>query len=57
MAAIAGSFVWYEWMGDDVKAAADFYGHVVGWKAPRTPTWPAGGPTRSSAPAAMASAA
>ena len=29
----AGKFVWYEWMGDNVKAAADFYGHVVGWKA------------------------
>ena len=28
-----GKFCWYEWMGDDVKAAADFYGHVVGWTA------------------------
>ena len=28
-----GRFCWYDWMGDDVKAAADFYGHVVGWKA------------------------
>ena len=25
-------FVWYEWMGDDLDGAADFYGHVVGWK-------------------------
>ena len=29
----AGKFVWCEWMGDNVKAAADFYAHVVGWKA------------------------
>ena len=29
----AGKFVWCEWMGDDVKAAADFYAHVVGWNA------------------------
>lgn len=28
-----GKFVWYEYMGDDVKAAADFYTHVVGWSA------------------------
>jgi predicted enzyme related to lactoylglutathione lyase len=28
-----GKFVWCEWMGDNVKAAADFYAHVVGWKA------------------------
>ena len=26
-----GKFVWYEWMGADLAAAADFYGHVVGW--------------------------
>ena len=32
----AGKFVWYEWMGDDVKAAADFYAHVVGWTAKQT---------------------
>jgi predicted enzyme related to lactoylglutathione lyase len=30
---LQGKFVWYEWMGENVKAAADFYGHVVGWKA------------------------
>ena len=28
-----GKFCWYDWMGDDVKAAAEFYGHVVGWTA------------------------
>jgi uncharacterized protein len=28
-----GKFVWYEWMGEDVKAAATFYSHVVGWNA------------------------
>jgi uncharacterized protein len=28
----AGKFVWYEWLGADLDAAADFYGHVVGWK-------------------------
>lgn len=27
-----GKFVWCEWMGDDLDGAADFYGHVVGWK-------------------------
>ncbi len=27
-----GKFVWYEWMGEDLEGAADFYGHVVGWK-------------------------
>ena len=27
-----GKFVWYEWMGEDLQGAADFYGHVVGWK-------------------------
>ena len=31
----AGKFVWYEWMGGNVKAAADFYAHVVGWTAKR----------------------
>jgi uncharacterized protein len=28
-----GKFVWYEHAGDDLKAAADFYTHVVGWTA------------------------
>jgi predicted enzyme related to lactoylglutathione lyase len=28
-----GKFVWYEWIGEDVKAATTFYGHVVGWNA------------------------
>ncbi len=28
----AGQFVWCEWMGADLEGAADFYGHVVGWK-------------------------
>ena len=32
----AGKFVWCEWMGDNVKAAADFYAHVVGWTAKQT---------------------
>jgi predicted enzyme related to lactoylglutathione lyase len=26
-----GKFAWYEWMGDDVEAAAKFYRAVVGW--------------------------
>jgi hypothetical protein len=28
-----GKFVWYEYMGNDLKAAVDFYTHVVGWNA------------------------
>ena len=28
-----GKFVWYEYMGDDLEAAVDFYTHVVGWSA------------------------
>ncbi len=28
-----GSFVWYEYMASDAKAAADFYARVVGWSA------------------------
>ena len=28
-----GSFIWYELMTTDPKAAADFYGSVVGWRA------------------------
>jgi predicted enzyme related to lactoylglutathione lyase len=27
-----GKFVWYEYMGDDLAGAADFYAHVVGWR-------------------------
>jgi hypothetical protein len=27
-----GKFVWYEYMGTDLEAAANFYSHVVGWK-------------------------
>jgi predicted enzyme related to lactoylglutathione lyase len=26
-----GKFTWYEYMGDDLAGAADFYAHVVGW--------------------------
>ncbi len=26
-----GKFVWYEYMGDNLRAAVDFYPHVVGW--------------------------
>ena len=33
MATPTGKFVWYEYMGEDRKAAADFYSHVVGWTA------------------------
>jgi len=33
MAAPLGSFVWYEFMASDAKAAADFYTAVVGWSA------------------------
>ena len=32
-AAPIGKFVWYEYMGDDLKAAVDFYTDVVGWTA------------------------
>ncbi len=28
-----GKFVWYEYMGTDLKRAVDFYTHVVGWTA------------------------
>ena len=28
-----GKFVWYEYMGDDLRAAVDFYSHVLGWTA------------------------
>jgi predicted enzyme related to lactoylglutathione lyase len=31
MPAPLGSFVWYEYMASDAKAAADFYARVVGW--------------------------
>jgi predicted enzyme related to lactoylglutathione lyase len=31
MAASAGSFVWYEYMASEMKAAADFYAKAVGW--------------------------
>ena len=30
-AAPIGKFVWYEYMGDDLKAAVDFYAAVLGW--------------------------
>ncbi len=33
MATPLGSFVWYEYMAADAKAAADFYVAVVGWAA------------------------
>jgi uncharacterized protein len=33
MATPTGKFVWYEYMGNDLKAAEDFYTHVVGWTA------------------------
>lgn len=33
MAPTLGSFVWYEYMASDAKAAADFYAGVVGWTA------------------------
>ena len=33
MSAPTGKFVWYEYMGEDLKAAVDFYTHVVGWTA------------------------
>ena len=31
MASPKGKFVWYEYMGDDLHGAADFYSGVVGW--------------------------
>jgi predicted enzyme related to lactoylglutathione lyase len=31
MTSPTGKFVWYEYMGDDLQAAAEFYGAVVGW--------------------------
>ena len=33
MNAPTGKFVWYEYMGDDLRAAVDFYSAVVGWSA------------------------
>ncbi len=33
MSGPTGKFVWYEYMGSDLKAAVDFYSHVVGWSA------------------------
>ena len=33
MATPIGKFVWYEYMGDDLKSAVDFYSHVLGWTA------------------------
>ena len=30
-AGLTGKFVWYEYMGDNLKAAVDFYTPVVGW--------------------------
>ncbi len=33
MSAPIGKFVWYEYMGNDLAAAVDFYTHVVGWSA------------------------
>ena len=29
----SGKFVWFEYMGNDLKAAVDFYTGVVGWSA------------------------
>ncbi len=31
MAGPIGAFIWYEYMGEDRLAAADFYAHVLGW--------------------------
>jgi hypothetical protein len=31
MTSSKGKFVWYEYMGDDLQGAVDFYGPVVGW--------------------------
>ena len=28
-----GKFVWYEYMGNDLNAAVEFYSHVMGWTA------------------------
>ena len=28
-----GTFIWYDVMTTDIKAAATFYGHVIGWDA------------------------
>jgi uncharacterized protein len=28
-----GKFVWYEYMGDELRAAVDFYRHLLGWTA------------------------
>ena len=33
MSTPTGKFVWYEYMGDDRRAAAEFYTNVVGWSA------------------------
>ncbi len=40
---LLGRVIWYELLTNDVKAAADFYSHVVGWKAePFDPSEPEG---------------
>ena len=33
MSTPTGKFVWYEYMGDDRRTAAEFYTNVVGWSA------------------------
>ena len=52
MATPTGKFVWYEYMGNDLKAAADFYTHVVGWTAKGRRDGRAS-PMRSSRPATI----
>ena len=33
MANVQGDFIWYELLTSDADAAADFYGHVIGWSS------------------------
>jgi len=48
MPAPRGTFIWYEVMTSDTKAAASFYSDVIGWEA-QEPRCRATPPTRSSA--------
>lgn len=43
MANLPGSFIWYELITPDPTAAAIFYGSVMGWKIPHSPTPQPGG--------------
>jgi predicted enzyme related to lactoylglutathione lyase len=48
MAAPRGKFIWYDVMTTDSKAAAKFYGDVIGWSAREHPKAGGGTYTRFS---------